>query len=50
MCRETFSRMPTATKFTTSELPPKLMNGSGTPVKGMMLVTDSIFSRAWKTR
>jgi hypothetical protein len=37
--------MPTASKFTTNELPPKLMNGSGTPVKGMILVTESIFNR-----
>lgn len=42
--------MPTASKFTTSELPPKLINGSGTPVNGMAFVTESIFRRAWIAR
>jgi hypothetical protein len=50
MCRDTFNKMPTASKFTTRELPPKLMNGSGTPVNGIVLVTESIFKRAWNAR
>ncbi len=36
--------MPMAAIVVTSDEPPKLINGSGTPVKGMSATTEPIFS------
>src|SRR5579862_1053656 len=37
--------MPTAAMVVTSEEPPKLINGSGTPVKGISATTEPIFRK-----
>src|SRR5579864_9560298 len=46
---ETFRRMPTAMSFSTSDDPPKLMNGSGTPVIGSDPETTPMLRTAWPT-
>jgi len=48
--RETESRMPTAARLTTSEVPPELMKGSVIPVTGMRLTTTAMFRKAWTHR
>ena len=44
------SNKPIAIKNTTSELLPKLTNGRGIPVTGMMPMVIPMFTNTWNTR
>ena len=48
-CRATFSRMPAAAIVTSSDEPPKDMNGSGTPVTGSRPITAPMLMNACTT-
>ena len=48
-CSETFSRIPSDASVTSSELPPKLIIGSGMPFVGTMPSTTLILKNAWIT-
>src|ERR1700744_5101655 len=48
-CSATLSRIPSAASVTRSELPPKLIIGSGIPLVGIMPSTTLILKNAWKT-
>lgn len=46
--REIASRIPTAAKLTTSDVPPALTNGSVMPVTGISATTTAMLTKAWK--